>query len=57
MYKVKQKFNFLLINVPIMILSLTCIYPVIWLLYSSVKTNQEFALSTVALPKSINIGN
>ena len=57
MYKVKQKFNFLLINVPIMILSLTCIYPVIWLLYSSVKTNQEFALSTVALPKSINMGN
>lgn len=40
-----------------MILSLTCIYPVIWLLYSSVKTNQEFALSTVALPKSINMGN
>lgn len=57
MYKVKQKFNFLLINIPIMILSLTCIYPVIWLLYSSVKTNQEFALSTVALPKSINMGN
>lgn len=57
MYKVKRKFNFLLINIPIMILSLTCIYPVIWLLYSSVKTNQEFALSTVALPKSINMGN
>lgn len=57
MYKLKQIFSRIMINVPIMLLSLTCIYPVVWLLYSSVKTNQEFALSTVALPAGIHLDN
>lgn len=57
MYKLKQKFSWIIVNIPILLLSLTCIYPVVWLLYSSVKTNQEFALSTVALPTSIHLDN
>lgn len=40
----------LLVNVPIMILSLSCIFPVVWLLYSSLKTDQEFAINPMALP-------
>ena len=57
MYKLKQRVNSFFVNVPIMLLSLTCIYPVFWLLYSSVKTNQEFALSTVSLPTGIHLDN
>ena len=40
----------LLVNIPIMLLSLTCIFPVVWLLYSSLKTDVEFARSTISLP-------
>ena len=40
----------LLVNLPVALLSLTCIFPVVWLLYSSLKTPQEFAKSVVALP-------
>ncbi len=47
----------LLVNVPIMLLSLTCIFPVIWLIYSSLKTDAEFTLSPVALPKAIHLEN
>ena len=47
----------LLVNVPIMILSLTCIFPVIWLLYSSLKTDVEFARSPISLPAVPNFSN
>ena len=40
----------LLVNIPIMFLSLSCIYPVIWLIYSSLKTDQEFAVNPMSLP-------
>lgn len=57
MKKVKDIFFNILVNVPIMLLSITCIFPVVWLLYSSVKTDQEFALSPSALPKRIHLEN
>ena len=47
----------LLVNVPIMILSLTCIFPVVWLLYSSLKTDVEFARSPISLPTVPNFSN
>ena len=40
----------LLVNIPIMFLSLSCIYPVVWLIYSSLKTDQEFAVNPMSLP-------
>ncbi len=40
-----------------MILSISCIFPVIWLIYSSFKTQKEFAISQVALPKALNFSN
>ena len=46
-----------LINFPVFLLSVTCIFPVAWLLYSSLKTPQEFAKSVVALPQQIQFGN
>ncbi|NBJ92035.1 carbohydrate ABC transporter permease [bacterium 1xD42-62] len=40
-----------------MILSLTCIFPVVWLLYSSLKTDVEFNRSPVSLPTQIHWDN
>ena len=57
MKKAKNILYNILVNVPIMFLSITCIFPVVWLLYSSVKTDQEFALNPAALPKEIHIEN
>lgn len=57
MRKVKRFFADFFVNVPIMILSLTCIFPVIWLLYSSVKTDAEFNRSPVSLPTVFHLDN
>lgn len=45
------------VNIPIMLLSLTCIFPVVWLLYSSLKTDAEFNRSPVSLPATPNFEN
>lgn len=37
--------------------TLTCIFPVIWLIYSSFKTNEEFAESIIRLPERLNLDN
>ncbi|HEY5586785.1 MAG TPA: carbohydrate ABC transporter permease [Ruminiclostridium sp.] len=52
--------NFLLttvINVPVMLLTLFCMFPVVWMLYSSVKSEKEFALSIISFPKTFVIQN
>ena len=55
--KLKRYAANFIVNVPIMILSLTCIFPVVWLLYSSVKTDVEFNRSPVSLPSQIHLDN
>lgn len=57
MNKIKRFAADFFVNIPIMILSLTCIFPVIWLLYSSVKTDAEFSLSPVTLPTELHFDN
>ena len=57
MNKIKKFVTGFFVNVPIMLLSLTCIFPVIWLLYSSVKTDVEFNRSPVSLPVQIHLDN
>lgn len=52
-----HKFKNLIINMLVAAFSITCIYPVIWMLYSSVKTNPEFNRSILALPKEIHFEN
>ncbi len=44
-------------NTVIMVFSLTCIFPVIWLGYSSLKTEVEFNTNIISLPSSFNIEN
>lgn len=40
----------LVVNIPVLLLSLSGVFPVIWLFYSSLKTNAEFSLNQIALP-------
>lgn len=47
----------IIINVVLCIFSATCIFPAIWLLYSSMKTKSEFNANPIALPSSINFEN
>ncbi len=41
-----------IVNAFVMLFSLTCIFPVIWMLYSSFKTNDEFLQNIIGLPES-----
>lgn len=43
------------VNAILMIFSITCIFPPIWLFYSSMKTNSEFYSNPIALPSSFNM--
>jgi raffinose/stachyose/melibiose transport system permease protein len=45
------------INFLVMLMSVSCIFPIIWVFYSSLKTNREFSLSIVALPSHLDFSN
>lgn len=47
----------IILNAVLCIFSATCIFPAIWLLYSSMKTKSEFNANPIALPSSINFEN
>ena len=57
MRKIKRFIADFFVNVPIMFLSLTCIFPVVWLLYSSLKTDVEFNRNPVSFPTQIHFDN
>lgn len=52
--KKSQRF---LINIVVLIFSISCVFPIIWMLYSSFKTNPEFNRSILALPKTLHFEN
>lgn len=45
------------INAILLVFSISCIFPLIWMIYSSVKTNKDFMSDYIGLPKSINLNN
>jgi len=49
-FKIKPASFF--VNLTLIIFSITCIFPIIWLFYSSVKTTREFAQSVIGLPRN-----
>lgn len=57
MKKTKSFLSSFVINVPIMLLSITCFFPVVWLIYSSVKTDAEFTVNPSAFPTKIHLDN
>ncbi len=44
-------------NLFVILFSVTCIYPIVWMIYSSLKSNKEFSLDTVGLPKVLHFEN
>lgn len=44
-------------NVVLILFSITCIFPVIWLFYSSMKTKTEFNANPISLPSTLNFDN
>ena len=44
-------------NVFIFILSFTCVFPVVWIFYSSLKTNTELFANLLSLPSRLNFQN
>ncbi|MEG0691691.1 MAG: carbohydrate ABC transporter permease [Oscillospiraceae bacterium] len=44
-------------NAIMCVFSFTCIFPIIWMFYSSFKTQSEFNVNIIALPKTLHITN
>jgi raffinose/stachyose/melibiose transport system permease protein len=44
-------------NLLMLLFSLSCIYPIIWIMYSSLKTKDEFMLNTISLPTHFQFMN
>lgn len=47
----------IMINLILMTFSITCIFPAIWLFYSSMKTKSEFFENPIVLPLTLNFSN
>ncbi|MCB7318343.1 carbohydrate ABC transporter permease [Lacrimispora sp. 210928-DFI.3.58] len=51
MNKLVRTVQGLFANLFVWIFSITCIFPIIWMLYSSLKTDREFSLDILSLPR------
>jgi len=54
---IRRKIIVTIVNVFMMIFSLTCVFPIIWMFYSSLKTQKEFSLNIISLPQNPNLNN
>jgi raffinose/stachyose/melibiose transport system permease protein len=55
--KTKTIVSRFLVNLLVSLLSLSCIFPVVWMMYSSLKTQKEFTLNIVSLPSHPQFAN
>ena len=55
--KISKITGTIIINTLVMLFSIFCIFPFIWIIYSAFKTEEEFALSIITLPKKLNWDN
>ncbi|GHV42538.1 ABC transporter permease [Spirochaetia bacterium] len=55
--KTKDAVSSVICNVLVAALSITCIFPVVWLLYSSLKTERNFANDILGLPTEFRFAN
>ena len=44
-------------NLIMILYSITCIYPIVWIFYSSIKTNRDFQNNILGFPKTFEIEN
>ena len=52
-----RAFNRVAANVIMWLFSITCVYPVVWMIYSSLKTSKDFERNILGLPKAILFDN
>lgn len=55
--KIAPRFASLAVNAIMFIFTFSCIYPLIWIVYSSLKTQPAFANSILSLPKNLHFAN
>jgi len=52
-----QKTNIFIINIVIAVFSISCVFPVLWLIVSSLKTSSEFNRDIIGLPTTLQFSN
>ena len=52
-----NKFSRMFLNFMILLFSISCVFPFIWIIYSSLKTQKEFSLNIVSLPANPQLSN
>lgn len=57
MKKAVKAVETVIVNGFVTLFSVTCIFPIIWMIYSSLKTDQEFSLDILSLPKKLIFDN
>ena len=57
MKKILRKSGKFVYNIGLMVFSIGCIFPIIWIIYSSFKTKNEFMNDIVSLPNAIQFDN
>lgn len=55
--KIVPRLAGLAVNAIMFIFTISCIYPLIWIVYSSLKTQPEFANSILSLPQNLHFAN
>ena len=55
--KVGKSIGKVICNGLLLVFSFSCIFPMVWIFYSSFKTQAEFAQSSTALPQALNLKN
>lgn len=55
--KMKRSMNRVILYLILCLVSLTTLFPLIWMLYTSLKTNQEISLDKFSLPKTLHFEN
>ena len=56
-HKVKKSFLAVIMNLVLWIFSLSCIFPIVWMIYSSLKEKRAFNADIIGLPKSPTLVN
>ncbi|MCH1952202.1 carbohydrate ABC transporter permease [Enterocloster sp. OA13] len=57
MYKVLSALKKAAANLFVILISFTCVFPIIWLIYSTLKTSAEFDTNVIALPVNPTLDN
>lgn len=52
-----HKISKFLLNALMVLFSATCLFPIFWIFFASMKSQQEFMMSSMALPESFNLQN